>query len=143
VPARRRLFNWAFAGGNPQLFQITVDGQPRDVVGMAQKSGIYWAFDADSGATLWQTADPQWAADYAAPTVANGVVYVGSLERTRDQMFALDAASGEILWQFAAGGSVAAHPAIADGMVYWGSGFTTFWNGTANNKLYGFSPDGR
>jgi polyvinyl alcohol dehydrogenase (cytochrome) len=197
------IFNWAFAGGNPQLFRATVNGQPRDLAGIGQKSGVYWAFDADTGeivwhtligpysepggltwggaydgrriyvaltnienvpwelsngqlvsgggwtaldpntgAILWQTGDPSMAADYADPVVANGVVYVGSLERTRDQMFALDAATGTILWRFAAGGSVAAHPAVSDGMVYWGSGFTTFGNGNANNKLYAFSPGG-
>jgi len=57
-------------------------------------------------------------------------------------MFALNAATGDILWRFAAGGSVGAHPSVADGTVYWGSGFTTFGNGSASNKLYAFSPGG-
>ena len=53
-------------------------------------------------------------------------------------MFALDAETGEILWGFASGGSVAAHPAVADGKVYWGSGFPLF-GGAANDKTFVFA----
>ena len=57
--------------------------------------------------------------------VSNGVLYVASLAATGSQMYALEPPTGSILWQFAAGGSVGAHPAIADGTVIWGSGFAT------------------
>ena len=40
------------------------------------------------------------------------------------------------------GGSVASHPALADGRLYWGSGFGQF-TGVAGNKLFVFSIDGR
>ncbi len=197
------FLNWSFAAGSPQLFTATIDGKARDLVGAAEKSGIYWAFDADSGevvwhtligpwsepggltwgaaydgerlylaltnlegvphrlkdgeivtggswaaldpatgAILWQVGDPQNAPDYAAPVVANGVVYVGSMATTGDQMYALDASNGAILWRFAAGGSVASHPAISDGRVYWGSGFPLF-GGVGNDKIYVFAVDGR
>jgi polyvinyl alcohol dehydrogenase (cytochrome) len=54
----------------------------------------------------------------------------------------MDAKSGEILWQFASGGSVIAGPAIVDGVVYWSSGYRRRGQGTGNNKLYAFSlPD--
>ncbi len=197
--------NWAFAAGAPQLFTIPVNGQARKVVGVAQKSGVYWAFDAATGAVvwhtlvgpysepggltwgaaydgqrlylsltnfehapyrllsgaltdggswvaldpatgkiLWQTADPQGGVDYAAPVIANGVVYVGSLAHAGDQMYALDAASGAVLWRFAAGGSVGTHPALADSSVFWGSGFgRTGFGGVPNNKFYAFTIDGK
>ncbi|MCW3019366.1 MAG: ml, partial [Solirubrobacterales bacterium] len=37
--------------------------------------------------------------------------------------FALEAATGKQLWSFTAEGSVNAAPAIANGYVYWGSGY--------------------
>src|SRR5258705_6934905 len=98
---------------------------------------------------LWQTADPQvetlpglgvvgvW--DLAPVTVANGVVYVSSMAKlaTQDQMFALDAATGEILWRFGAGGSVNAAPAVVDGTGYWGSGYArSGGGGSAEKRVY-------
>ena len=60
-----------------------------------------------------KAAEPQGALVYAVPVVSNGVLHVASLGATGSQMCALDPATGSILWQFAAGGSVGAHPAIA------------------------------
>jgi polyvinyl alcohol dehydrogenase (cytochrome) len=62
-------------------------------------------------------------------------------------MFALDASSGKTLWSFAAGSSVNAAPAIVDGTLYWGTGYSRWaflgipWTG--NNKLYAFSLNGK
>ena len=75
-----------------------------------------------------------------ALSVANGVVYAGSFS---GNMYALDSATGKVLWSFASGGSVLDGPAIADGVVYWGSGYPKV-SGTQNNKVYAFSlPHGR
>ena len=56
-------------------------------------------------------------------------------------MYALDAATGEILWSFDSGGSVVDGPSIVDGVLYWGSGYGPDKpiQGKANNKLYAFS----
>jgi polyvinyl alcohol dehydrogenase (cytochrome) len=63
---------------------------------------------------------------------------------TQNQMFALDAATGAILWQFSAGSSVNAGPAVVNGTVYWGSGYTRSGvEGSGNNQFYAFSIDGR
>jgi polyvinyl alcohol dehydrogenase (cytochrome) len=51
-------------------------------------------------------------------------------------MYALDAATGAIRWQFASGGAVVAGAAIVDGTVYWGSGY--YYYGAPNDKLYAF-----
>ena len=78
-------------------------------------------------------------------TVANGIVYASSMAKlaTQNQMFALDAATGAILWQFDALSSVNSGPAVVDGSVYWGSGYNRRLGGNGNNRLYAFSIDGR
>ncbi len=74
-------------------------------------------------------------------SVANGVVYVGSMDPNpaAPTMFALDAKTGKVLWSFVAGSSVIAGPAIVGNFIYWGSGFSRFGLGTPNNKLFAFS----
>ena len=118
--------------------------------------GSWAALDARTGQILWQTADPQvetlpglgvvgvW--DLAPVTVANGVLYASSMAKlaSQNQMFALDAATGAILWQFGAGSSVNSGPAVADGTVYWGSGYARSGvEGSGNTRLFAFSIDGR
>ena len=118
--------------------------------------GSWAALDPKSGTIVWQTPDPQvetlpgvgvvgvW--DLAPVTAANGVVYVASMAKlaTQNQMFALDAATGATLWQFGAGSSVNAGPAVVNGSVYWGSGYSRSGvEGSGNNTFYAFSIDGR
>jgi polyvinyl alcohol dehydrogenase (cytochrome) len=57
-------------------------------------------------------------------------------------MYALDAATGAILWRFTAGGSVVGGPAVVRGTVFWGSGYART-GGVGNKKFYAFSVDGR
>jgi polyvinyl alcohol dehydrogenase (cytochrome) len=201
---------WDFAGSGANVFDARINGRKRDVVGIGEKSGVYWLFDAatgellwarlvghgddpggiqwgtavdgqriyaaighnnrrdpymlasgetvtggswaaldpSDGRILWQTADPQWmsetrgAPDLGALTVANGVLYAGSMAHAGEQMYGLDTATGAILWRFAAGGSVVAGPAVVSGTVYWGSGYART-GGVGNNKFYAFSIDGR
>jgi polyvinyl alcohol dehydrogenase (cytochrome) len=118
--------------------------------------GSWAALDPVTGTILWQTADPQletlrdlgvvgvW--DLAPVTVANGVVYASSMAKlaNQNQMFALDAATGAILWQFGAGSSVNSGPAVVNGSVYWGSGYVRAGvEGSGNNRLFAFSIDGQ
>jgi polyvinyl alcohol dehydrogenase (cytochrome) len=117
--------------------------------------GSWAALDPITGRILWQTADPQvetlaglgvvgvW--DLAPVTVANGVLYAASMAKlaNQDQFFALDAKSGEILWQHGAGSSVNAGPAVVDGTVFWGSGYARSGvEGSGNTRLFAFSIDG-
>jgi polyvinyl alcohol dehydrogenase (cytochrome) len=132
-------------------YKLTEDG----VISNTSVTGGSWAaLDPATGKILWQTADPQvetlagvgvvgvW--DLAPVTVANGVVYVSSMAKlaSQDQMFALDAETGEILWQFAAGSSVNSGPAVVNGSVYWGSGYARSGvEGSRNDQLFAFSID--
>jgi polyvinyl alcohol dehydrogenase (cytochrome) len=134
-------------------YKLTENG----VISNTTVTGGSWsALDPITGRILWQTADPQvetlpglgvvgvW--DLAPVTVANGIVYASSMAKlaSQNQMFALDAATGAILWQFGAGSSVNSGPAVVDGSVYWGSGYSRSGvEGSGNNRLYAFSIDGR
>lgn len=187
-------------GSGPNLFSTTIDGTKQQLLGVGQKSGVYWALDpatgdvvwhtlvgpggglggilwgsatdgtriyvaiansdhspytlepsgrrvtgsswsaldAGTGKILWQVADPaQHAVDTGSVTVANGVVFVGSMD-PQGHMFALDAATGNPLWSYKSGGSVICGPAVVDGVVYWGSGYKRT-GGTGNNALYAFA----
>ena len=84
--------------------------------------------------------------DLAPVTVANGVLYASSMAKlaNQNQMFALDARSGRILWEFGAGSSVNSGPAVVGGSVYWGTGYSRSGvEGSGNTQLYSFSINGR
>jgi polyvinyl alcohol dehydrogenase (cytochrome) len=131
-------------------YQLTENG----VLTSTTTTGGSWAaLDPATGKILWQTADPQTEAlpaptgnvgvwDLGPATVANGVDYVSSMAKSGAEMYALDASNGNILWSYAAGSSVNAGPAIVDGSVYWGTGYSKSAEGSGNTKLYAFSIDG-
>lgn len=126
--------------------------------GLVANGGFWAALDPRTGAILWQTPDPASSkpltGDIEHPrfglgrglgffawamgplTVANGVVYAGSMDFA-GHMYAMDAEDGRILWRFASGGSVCSAPAVVDGILYWGSGYPRL--GWPNNKLYAFA----
>jgi polyvinyl alcohol dehydrogenase (cytochrome) len=193
-------------GANTNLFTATINGAPRELVGIGQKSGIYWALDRRTGNIVWNTLvgpggalggiewgtafDPQaiytananftgksftlvsgqssnkgsWQAldrstgkiRWQTPvpstcllqcwamgpvSVANGVMFGGVTNSGNTNMFALDAASGQVLWRFAAKGSVNSGPSIVDGTVFWGSGYgdMSSFGMAPGRKLYAFS----
>jgi outer membrane protein assembly factor BamB len=62
----------------------------------------------------------------SSPAVANGVVYVGSLNHN---VYALDARTGAKLWSYATDNIVRSSPSVANGAVYVGS---------SDNNVYAF-----
>jgi polyvinyl alcohol dehydrogenase (cytochrome) len=106
--------------------------------------GAWSALDALTGKILWQTADPiAGSLDVSSASVANGVLFVGSLDRL-GHMYALNAATGAVLWSYASGGSVIDAPSIVNGTLFWGSGYRRYsGNGaTGNHKVYAFALPG-
>ena len=67
--------------------------------------GLKWRYGTGSGVV-------------SSPTVANGVVYIGSRD---GNVYALKAGTYGKLWSYTTGGSVYASPAVANGIVYIGS----------------------
>jgi polyvinyl alcohol dehydrogenase (cytochrome) len=58
-------------------------------------------------------------------------------------MVAMDAATGQIKWTYASGSSCLGGAAIANGAVYWGTGYRSFAPlTTAGEKLFAFTPNG-
>ena len=142
---------WVFRGGQFQN-GVLQDGTAPPAPPVC--ASFWVALDAATGGLIWQTADPlavcvpgfspvpvplgnfgitvniPTVKNYGPATLANGVVYVGSMPSfafpeppyTAD-MYALDAATGRILWTFKSGASVGGGPAIADGLVVWGTGY--------------------
>jgi polyvinyl alcohol dehydrogenase (cytochrome) len=147
------------------------------------KAGSWSALDPTTGEILWQIPDPNGAVylkfdppgavDTGPMTVANGVVYAPSMAAAKPadkpdappeippdtppdlpNMFALDAATGKVLWSYPSGGSVNAGAVVVDGVVYWGSGYCMKETSRrckqlpipgffGNNKFYAFSLGGK
>ncbi len=101
-------------GSAPNLFSTT-GSTPQDLVGAGQKSGVYWAFDRDTGKLAWATqVNPggtrggiQWGsavdggrvfvaasnANYTFAQLTGGTITNGGF------WSALDANTGKIVWQ--------------------------------------------
>ena len=103
-------------GSAPNLFTTTGSGTHEDLVGAGQKSGVYWAFDRDTGKLVWATqVNPggtrggiQWgsAVDggrvFVAASNSNYVwsQLLGSTKLTDGGFWsALDVNTGKIEWQ--------------------------------------------
>jgi polyvinyl alcohol dehydrogenase (cytochrome) len=91
--------DWDF-GASPNLFRAG----GRTLVGEGQKSGIYWALDATTGRVVWHTllstahaiaslSGIQWGSAYDRRRL-----YVTTYEANPGQLFALDPATGRVVW---------------------------------------------
>lgn len=97
-------------GGGPQLFDVTIHGQPRHAVLAAQKSGLLWAFDRVTGERLWATNIGYGGVDggmHGEVSIGDGYVIAWSnngYHHTRPPsdghmtVKRLDAASGRPVW---------------------------------------------
>ena len=90
--------------------------------GMVYVSGqnlhFVYALDARTGSLLWRFANANPVAGLSSPSVANGVLYVGSLD---GNIFAVNASTGAPLWSHNLGGHVWSAPTVVNGMLFTGS----------------------
>ena len=75
-----------------------------------------YALDANSGTLIWTYVTGNEVE--SAPTLVNGVVYIGSDD---GNLYALNANTGAKLWSYTTGGSIFSSPAVVNGVVYFGS----------------------
>ena len=78
---------------------------------------VLYALDAETGSQKWKIQRPaaEW---WGAPAFADGRLYAGGGD---GRFYAIDAATGAVVWSAPAGGDVWSAPAVADGTVYVGN----------------------
>jgi polyvinyl alcohol dehydrogenase (cytochrome) len=115
---KRRDFD---VGASPNLF--TIEG--RDVVGVGGKSGEYVVLDRDTGEQVWKATLTNGSAlggVMSTAAIGDGVIYVASNQAgSAGTVFALDAATGSILWQESFGPPIVGSMALANGVLYRGT----------------------
>lgn len=82
------------------------------------KDGKLYSFDAFTGKEKWTAINIPGAEVASSPTIANGVVWVGSWNR---HFYAIDAYNGNILWYTVTGDAIESSPTVLNGVVYFGS----------------------
>jgi outer membrane protein assembly factor BamB len=108
-----------FFNGPPIPFNGRVYVTSQEVsqhTGGESRDSYVFAFDAQTGRQLWQSQKMQ--AIWSAPAAANAAVYVNSAEG--DGVYALNAATGNILWHIPGPGNMEAiqSPLVHDDIVY-------------------------
>ena len=149
VDAATGQMRWKFnARGDVNSSPAVVDG----VVYFAGLSGDLYAVDAATGKLRWafategerrfsapglftalpsrETMPDPWDFYLSSPAVVDGVVYFGSGD---GHVYAVDAATGRLRWEYKTGSVVHASPAVANGVVYVGSWDTYFYALDARN----------
>lgn len=128
---------WKFETGGWVRSTAAVAG---GVVYFGSYDGNFYAVDAASGAVKWKFATAgerkfaakglhgskpraqiipdAWDVWQSSPVVVGGRVFFGSGD---GNLYALDAADGELAWKFATGDVVHSSPAVVDGVLYVGS----------------------
>lgn len=93
---------------------------------------LMYAFDANTGATLWTVR----AGDATAAAVANGIVYFGSAD---NHLYARDAMTGAKIWTFNAGSGIGSPPTIVNGVIYFTAGNVYALDATTGAMIWTFT----
>ncbi|OPC78011.1 serine/threonine protein kinase [Embleya scabrispora] len=113
----RRRFLWPAAGAAVTAGGITTAVLLDDRDDPSKPAASTPAGGGTPGsARTWRFTTGGWV--HSSPAVADGVVYVGSLD---NRLYALEVATGAKKWAFPTGGGITSSPAVARGLVYVGS----------------------
>jgi outer membrane protein assembly factor BamB len=101
----------------------TVIVKSRGAVFFGTNDNRFFAVDAVTGNQVWKDS-LAGEFQYNSPQLVDGILYTAS---TSGMVYGLDPATGNIKWQFQAGGPVATTPAVVNGTVYFGSDDHNFY----------------
>ena len=120
VNAATGALEWKAGVGAPidASLAVTPDGTRTEAFVGSENGNVYALAGARAqfAQVLWTF--PTGDAVGSSPTLAGGVVYVGSDNGT---VFAINAGTGQSVWNFTTGGQVDSSPTVANGVVYVGS----------------------
>jgi outer membrane protein assembly factor BamB len=112
VDARTGEAEWRYgAGSHVASAPSVVDGTVYVGSGRTSDPDVH-AVSADRGTELWTFdtgTDGSNAGIYSSPTVTDGTVYVSGMD---DVLRAMDADTGETVWQFRSGGNMSSSPTV-------------------------------
>ncbi len=95
--------------------------------------GNLYALNADTGAVVWKT--PAGGPIEGSPAFSDGAVYFTAQQPSTGMLFKLDAASGQVMWNFTipylhsflGGTEMLGSPSVAAGMVFAASDFGAYY----------------
>jgi outer membrane protein assembly factor BamB len=114
-------------GANPVLYETMVNGVLTKVASAGNKGGDAHAFRRDDGSELWTRDFGAGSAAGSAGVFTNSTWTGKNMLFAQNQngpatLFALDGATGDIVWQRALPGQVWGRAAVANGVGFIGSG---------------------
>ncbi|KAL2330010.1 hypothetical protein Fmac_017591 [Flemingia macrophylla] len=107
---------------------------------MTTTTGGWVTMNSTNGKIIWSTANPSNSTSNGPVSVANEVVFVGSVDKM-GSIYAINGKSGKILWSYKTGGSVYGGMSISNGCIYLGNGYTVssgFPTLTGGTSLFAF-----
>jgi outer membrane protein assembly factor BamB len=110
-----------FLAINGSIFKSSPTATPQGTVqthSTATPQGTNTTTPTALGLKLAWTYTTKGHIEESSPVVANGMVYIGSLDH---KLYALDAKTGAFRWAYTTGGPIRSSPAVSNGMVYVGS----------------------
>jgi outer membrane protein assembly factor BamB len=108
-PSTREEAKGAFVGSPAVMGDILVAGSSDKklyAINFKDDGKLKWTFDGAND-KIWST-----------PTIAEGIVYFGSLDH---HLYAIDLANGEQLWSYPSKGAITSRPVVTDDILYFGS----------------------
>ncbi len=122
------------------IVYISANGHPNGDSNGIKNIGNFYAINATTGQVMWPLPTLEIGSyDFGnAPTVANGVVYLGAPDK---YLYAYYAGTGKLKWKKPTGDRIGSSPTLANGVIYIGSddgylyAFKSFRWPTSSRKL--------
>jgi len=115
VDALRGTLSWRFDTGG--LVQGAAEVGAGKVFAGSRSASVY-AIDAVTGAVQWEHVNEDGSWVESSPVFDRGILYIGSSDARA--LYALDAETGNTIWEFETGGWSWSDPVLNDDVVYIG-----------------------